>query len=143
MRRSSGSRRQSSGDWDSAPSRIAAARLARSIAVEVVLVVAILGTVWLWRFTPPPRSLAAAAAAPVSLHLHGAKAMADVTITPGRAGPATVAIVVRAPDFGVPDAREVTLTLANPDAGIEPIRAPFRLASARSVLGRPGVTRPQ
>jgi copper transport protein len=48
--------------------------------------------------------------------------MADVTISPGSAGPVSVAMVVRSPDFGALTAKGVTITFAKPDSGIEPIR---------------------
>jgi copper transport protein len=98
--------------------------LVRTIAVEIALVVAILGVSALWRFTPPPR--ATAAAEPAEVHLHTAKAMAEVTMTPGRAGPVAASILIMTGDLGPLDAKEVTLVLANPAAGIEPIRIPTR-----------------
>jgi len=100
----------------------AARRLARSVAAETALVLAIFAAAATWRFTPPPRALAEAAAQPVSIHIHTAPAMADLTITPGRAGPVTASIMVMTGDFGPLDAQEVTLVLSNPAAGIEPIR---------------------
>src|SRR5690606_2448478 len=60
-------------------------RMARSIALEPLLALLILGAVSTGRFTPPPRVLAAAAALPATLHVHSNKAMADLTITPGKA----------------------------------------------------------
>lgn len=96
--------------------------LRRSIAAEVVLVLAIFGTAALWRFTPPPRALAEAAAEPASIHIHAADAMADLSLTPGHAGTVAAAISVMTGDFGPLDAKEVSLVLANPAAGIEPIR---------------------
>ena len=65
---------------------LAMRRLVWSIALEIVLGLAILGTVALWRFTPPPRAIAAADAKPVLMRVHTAEAMADVEINPGRAG---------------------------------------------------------
>jgi copper transport protein len=97
-------------------------RLVRSIAAETLVAIAIFGAVAGWRFTPPPRALAAAAAEPTSIHIHTAKAMADLTITPGRAGPVTVSAVVMTGDFGPLDAKEVTFVFSNPAAGIEPFR---------------------
>ena len=47
--------------------------------------------------------------------------MADLTFTPGRVGPITASMVIMTGDFGPLPAREVTLTIANPVAGIEPI----------------------
>jgi copper transport protein len=90
----------------------------------MLLVLAIFAVAATWRFTPPPRALAEAAARPASIHIHTAPAMADLTISPGRAGPVTVSIVVMTGDFGALDAQEVTLVLSNPAAGIEPIRRP-------------------
>lgn len=100
----------------------ALSRLRASIAAELVLVLAIFGTAALWRFTPPPRALAEAAAEPASIHIHAADAMADLSLTPGHAGTVAAAISVMTGDFGPLDAKDVTLVLANPAAGIEPIR---------------------
>jgi copper transport protein len=95
--------------------------LIRSIAAETMLAIAILGLVATWRFTPPPRALAAAAAEPISIHFHTAPAMVQLTLTPGHVGPVTASMVIMTGDFGPLDPKEVTLTLANPAAGIEPI----------------------
>lgn len=102
--------------------------LRRSIAAEIALVLVILAVAAAWRFTPPPRALADAAPPPATAHMHG-KAMADLTIRPGRAGPVSVEIAIMAPDFGPLAAEEVTLMLANPAAGIEPIRGSATLAA--------------
>lgn len=99
-------------------------RLVRVIAVEAVLAVAVVGTLSLWRFTPPPRALAAAAAAPVEVHIHTDAGMATLTLTPGRAGPLAVEIALATADFGALPAKEVRVTFANAAAGIEPIRRP-------------------
>lgn len=99
-------------------------RLVRSIGVEMLIVLAIFGVAAGWRFTPPPRALAIAAAQPASIHIHTLKAMADLNITPGHAGPAIASIVVMSGDFGPLDAKEVTLVLSKPDSGIEPIKRP-------------------
>src|SRR5262249_56049045 len=73
----------------------------------------------LWRFTPPPRALAVAA--PISLHLHGEKAMAEIEIE--RDGEAAgVRLLLLDGAFRPLAAKEVTLVLANPAAGIEPMR---------------------
>jgi len=96
--------------------------LRRSILIETALILAIFGVAALWRFTPPPRALAEAAARPAAIHIHSAKAMADLTITPGRTGPVTASMIIMTGDYGALAAKEVTLSLANPVAGIEPIR---------------------
>ena len=104
-------------------------RLVRVIAVEAVLAVAVVGTLSLWRFTPPPRALAAAAAAPVEVHIHTDAGMATLTLAPGRAGPLAVEIALATADFGALPAKEVRATFANEAAGIEPIRRPATAAN--------------
>lgn len=103
---------------------IAARRLVRSISVELFLVVVVLGLVATWRFTPPPRSLIAAAEAPVHVHIHGDKAMADLTIESAGTAGRSIALTVLDGQFAPLPAKEVTLVLAKPDAGIEPLRMP-------------------
>lgn len=104
----------------------AAARpLATAIAFELVIALLILSLVALWRFTPPPRALAVAA--PISLHLHGEKAMAEIKIERnGDAAGANLLLLDGA--FRPLAAKEVTLVLANPAAGIEPMRRIARRA---------------
>lgn len=97
-------------------------RLVQSIMVETFLVLVIFGIASGWRFTPPPRSIAIAAAQPAFLHIHTNKAMADVTINPGRVGSVDVSAVIMTGDFGPLDAREVTFVFSNPQAGIEAFR---------------------
>lgn len=99
-------------------------RLRNSIRIEIALVVAILAVAAVWRFTPPPRALLEGAAAPAFVHIHTNKAMAEVTITPGRAGPVNASIMIMTGDFGPLEAKEVTLVLSNPTAGVESIRRP-------------------
>jgi copper transport protein len=97
-------------------------RLTRSIGVEMLIVLAIFGVAAGWRFTPPPRALAIAAAQPASVHIHALKAMADLSITPGHAGPVVASMIIMTGDFGPLDAKEVTLVLSKPDSGIEPLK---------------------
>ena len=103
-------------------------RLGASIRLEIILVLTIFVVAAAWRFTPPPRALAEAAAAPASVHIHGAKAMAELEIAPGRAGPSTASIAILNGDFGPLEAQDVTLVIANPAAAIEPIRRPAQRA---------------
>jgi copper transport protein len=74
-----------------------------------------------WRFTPPPRALVAQPAEPVKMHIHTPAAMVEMTLAPGRVGPATATLSLTTGDFGALNPKEVTLTLANPGAGIEPM----------------------
>jgi copper transport protein len=96
--------------------------LSSVLIVEIMLVAGILAVVGLWRFTPPPRVLEAIAEEPASIHIHTDKAMADVLFEPGRAGPVRLTIGLMNGDFGPLAAREVEVTLTNPDRGVEPIR---------------------
>ncbi|MBB5041520.1 copper resistance D family protein [Shinella fusca] len=97
-------------------------RLVRSIVVETLVVLLMFGVAATWRFTPPPRALAAAAAAPASIHIHAATAMADLTVTPGRAGPVSVSAFIMTGDLGPLDAKEVTFVFSNPSVGVEPFK---------------------
>lgn len=99
----------------------------RSIFAELVLVVAILGVVGLWRFTPPPRALVVAND-DFFTHVHAERAMADVTLSPGHAGPIRITIQLRTPDERLLEAKGLSVTLSNPEAGIEPATAEARLA---------------
>jgi copper transport protein len=96
--------------------------LLRSIMAEIGLAVVILGLVATWRFTPPPRALAVLPAEPVKMHIHAPAAMVELTLAPGRIGPATASLSLMTGDFGTLDPKEVTVTLAKPDAGIEPMQ---------------------
>ncbi|MEO8883193.1 MAG: copper resistance protein CopC [Devosia sp.] len=95
--------------------------LATTIAIETLLVVAVFAVVALWRFTPPPRALLEAAKQPAFVHIHTDKGMAELTITPGHAGPVDASIYVATADFGPLTAKAVTLDLANKAKGIESI----------------------
>lgn len=95
--------------------------LVRSIVAETVIVLLIFGVAATWRFTPPPRALQIAAAQPASTHIHTDKAMAEVTITPGKAGVVSVSTMVMTGDFSPMEAQEVSLAFSNPKSGIEPI----------------------
>jgi copper transport protein len=93
-------------------------RFVGTVSAELALVLLILGTVAVWRFTPPPRSLAAAG--PAYTHIHTDRAMADVTIARASAGRSRISVLVQTPEFRPLPAKEVGLVLANPEAGIEP-----------------------
>ena len=115
----------------------------RTIIAELVLVVGILGIVGLWRFTPPPRALTVVTE-PFFTHLHTAQMMADITVSPGRAGPISIEIQLRTPEEEVLAAKGVSVTLASPDIGIEPSTAEaqslgegqWRVSMAAPVAGR-------
>jgi copper transport protein len=98
----------------------AAGTLARMMAAELGLVLMILALVGLWRFTPPPRALAASE--PIEIHLHGERTMAQVSVMPVRGRAPRIDIQVLDSTFNMLAVKEVTVTLANPAAGIEPLR---------------------
>ena len=95
--------------------------LVRVIAVETLLIVAVLGVAAAWRFTPPPRTLIAEAVEPNAIHLHGDQAMAMVTVKKGPAGRTALSASIMAADFSPLQGQEVRFVLSNPAAGIEPI----------------------
>ncbi len=100
-------------------------RLRRSIGVEMIIVLLILGLVAGWRFTPPPRALAEVAAAeaePIMAHLIDGNTMVMLTLTPGAAGPVAAEIFVGDLEHLPKDAQSVTLRLSAPELGIEPIK---------------------
>ncbi len=94
----------------------------RTISVELFLACMILAVVALWRFTPPARALVEGES--FFTHLHTEKAMANVTIAPARAGPVDITIELETTDERPLDAMEVSVSLSNPQAGIEPITRP-------------------
>lgn len=102
-------------------------RLRQFIGLEIAMVIAILGLVAGWRFTPPPRALALApapsvTAEPLLVHLMDASTMAMVTISPGQAGPAAVDIAITDIQGTPKDAQSVAVTISSPSLGIEPIK---------------------
>jgi copper transport protein len=94
--------------------------LVRSIAIECILVAAILALVAGWRFTPPPRALAVALRPPLALQLHSGKAAFEVLVSPGTAGIDTFVLRIMAGDASPMAAKEVTLVLSQSERGIEP-----------------------
>jgi copper transport protein len=98
--------------------------MARGIRLELAAALLVVGLARGWRFTPPPRALAAAE--PLHIHLHDPKAMADITLAPGRPGRNAAAIVVQTAAGTPLAAREVTLRASNPALGIEAIEQPAR-----------------
>jgi copper transport protein len=102
--------------------------LSRAIRLELGIAIVILALVALWRFTPPPRALAATE--PIEIHLHGARAMAQLSLTPVRARDPRVDIQVLDGEFQLLPVKEVMVTLASPASGIEPVRRPATLAAA-------------
>ncbi len=103
----------------------AAPCLARAIRVEILVALVILALASGFRLTPPPRALTPPAE-PVHLHVHTDRAMVDMTLTPGRAGPVSIELGFQTGRFDALVPLEVELTFAMPAAGIEPIRIEAR-----------------
>lgn len=101
--------------------RDAPARFRRSVVAEIVLGLLILALASGFRLTPPPRALAAVPTQ-VYVHLHGPTVMADLTLTPGRAGPNAVEVGIVSTDGAPLDPLEVRISVADPARGLEPIR---------------------
>nr|WP_249159499.1 CopD family protein [Bradyrhizobium tropiciagri] len=95
--------------------------LQRSIALEFLLMIAILGLVAGWRFTPPPRALAMSAEVPLAVHIHTDAAMFQVLIAPGRIGPNDFTLQLMNGDASPFAAKEATLILSLPERGIRPM----------------------
>lgn len=98
--------------------------LRRAVGVEVVLAIAILAVVGLWRFAPPPRGLVPVAVETTELrrHLHGDGVMADVTLSPARRGPVRLVVDAYRESGEALVPIEVTIRLSHAQAGIEPVR---------------------
>ena len=94
-------------------------RLKRSIRAEILLCVAILALASAFRLTPPPRI--APAATSVYTHVHGAAAMADVELRPGRSGQNVVVLGIADGAFNPLTPQEVRLRFTDTARGIGPI----------------------
>lgn len=93
-------------------------RLVRAIQVEVLLAIALLAVVSLWRLTPPPRSLAAAAPTqPQVLELHGRHLQARLA----QDHEGVWRIDLRDARGQPLAAQQVRLALASPEHGVEPL----------------------
>jgi len=101
---------------------VARRRMGRLIVVEMLLVLGIFALAATWRFTPPPRALSAARPHPVSIHLHGDKAMIDLSLRPQGANRWDARLSVLSADSSALAAREVALELSRPGAGIEALQ---------------------
>jgi copper transport protein len=109
----------------------AARLIGRTIAAEGLAAIIILALVSGWRFTPPPRALAAAAPPTTRMvHIHGARLMATLTLSPGRVGANRVHIDVLDGDFQPIAPRELSVSLTPADRSIEE-----KTIQARAVAG--------
>ncbi|APO78821.1 copper resistance CopD superfamily protein (plasmid) [Rhizobium etli 8C-3] len=106
------------------------ARLAlrRSVAAEVVLVVAIFAAVAGWRFAEPPRAALESQPMRLRTHLHSSSAMAQLEITIRSAGTGSASISVVDQSRREMTVKELGLQLSNLEQGIEPLK--FRATPA-------------
>ncbi|OEO31886.1 hypothetical protein VW23_014090 [Devosia insulae DS-56] len=102
-------------------------RLRRSIGIELLLVLLVFAVVAGWRFTPPPRVIAELAAQPARTHVHTAAAMADITVTPGRAGASTLSVWLSDAEFGPLEPKSLRVALFNAGLGVERLTRPATL----------------
>jgi copper transport protein len=99
----------------------ASAGLSRALAVDLVVMAAVFAAVAGWRVTPPPRALIAATQTRLAVHVHTDKAMADVTLVPGRAGANRASIVPLTADFAPLAPKEIHLELIAADGKLAPV----------------------
>ena len=95
-------------------------RLRRSITAEILLALLIFALAAGWRFTPPPRSIVPDPQSEF-VHFHSDNVMADLTLTPGRAGRSVGEIMIRDGNYALMAPKAVTLVLSQPASGIEPL----------------------
>jgi copper transport protein len=96
--------------------------LRRSIIIEVAIMTVILGLVASWRFTPPPRAVLAGVAPAIHTYIHADRATAVVQIERRSDDSRRIEVVLQDRGSAPLTAKEVSLVLSKPDAGIEPLR---------------------
>jgi copper transport protein len=96
--------------------------LRRSVVIEVVIAVVILGVTALLVNTPPGRS---AESAPFAEVLEGDELSLDVTVDPADVGENTIHATALTPAGAPLDVQEMELTLRQPDREIAPIDVPL------------------
>jgi copper transport protein len=97
------------------------AAMQRSIRAEIAFGLVVLMLAASFRLAPPPRAFELPAA-PILIHLHSDRAMADLRVTPGRAGPVVIEMAFQTGDFSDLTPREVHVALTPADGSLEPIR---------------------
>ncbi len=116
--------------------------LRRSIKLECAAALLILATVAFWRLTPPPGSLGVRNDRAAQIHMHGADAMASMTIKPTRVGPVRIGIEPKAIDLSPLRVKEIDLYLTPDAAGVAPIHRTARLLPGGDIWEVDGLTIP-
>ena len=116
--------------------------LRRSIRLECAAAVLIFAAVAVWRLTPPPSALGARNERAFQVHLHGADAMASMTIKPARVGPVQIRIEPKASDLSPLRVKEIDLYLTPDSPGAAPIHRTARLTPGGHVWEVEGLTIP-
>ena len=93
----------------------------RGIVAEVVIILAVLGLVSAWRFTPPPRALAVEVGTPVTLELANGSVTATVTLSSNRLGLIDVGIELSTVSGEPLSPRSVKLSLDLDNGVMSPI----------------------
>jgi copper transport protein len=101
-------------------------RFQRSVLAEFTIMIVILGLVASWRFTPPPRAILMTATQPVHAHIHTNRAMVDLRIETTTQERRRIIVTLLDGQFAPLAAKEVSIALSKPDAGIEPLRISAR-----------------
>jgi copper transport protein len=109
------------------------ALMRRSIRIEAMLVLAILAVAACWRLAPPPTALGPPDQRAFQIHVHGAQAMASVTIRPARVGPVQIRIEPKAADLSPLRVQEVDVFLTPDAPGLAAIQRRARLVSGVNV----------
>jgi len=113
------------------PEDVARRHLVRSVVVEVLLLVAVLGVTALLVDTAPTASTRTA---PYASTLDAGPVLVDVVVTPARVGPNEVHLTLAKRTGGPAGALNVTVEFELPTAGIDPIDVPLRRAGVDHYL---------
>jgi copper transport protein len=94
--------------------------LGRAIALEIALIMVIVGVAAGWRFTPPPRTLAVQIQneAMATLSFPKGELAGSVSVTPARPGENTVTVVLNTPNGAATGLKSVRVALSNEALGI-------------------------
>lgn len=106
----------------------ALSHMRRGIAAEILLILAVLGLVSVWRFTPPPRALVTEQSALLTFKLVSSSLQATLTLSSGRVGETDAQISLQGADGEVLSPRAITLAFEPEGGTIAPIVRPAEAA---------------